>query len=89
MGITIALSLLGIIVDIAEQVVNEAADLLFMPLLQKIGDAGIPGEHKRQIDPIVWATRAHSPGLMQVPPVHITRNVFLPVPRIPQYPLTP
>uniref|UniRef100_A0A8C5M720 Gag-Pol polyprotein n=1 Tax=Leptobrachium leishanense TaxID=445787 RepID=A0A8C5M720_9ANUR len=91
MGVTIALSPEGITINIPDTVKQDATDLLFMPVvaLDEEEDKGIPAEHENQIDPRVWVTGTNSAGHMQVPPIRIKRDYSLPVPRLPQYPLTP
>lgn len=89
MGVTITLSPKGTIVEIPETNLEEAVDILCMPALTSDRESGgIPDTFKTQIDPRVWVTGANAPGCMQVPPVRIKRDTSLPVPRLPQYPLS-
>uniref|UniRef100_A0A8C5MCA8 ribonuclease H n=1 Tax=Leptobrachium leishanense TaxID=445787 RepID=A0A8C5MCA8_9ANUR len=91
MGVTIALTPEGITINIPDLVKHEATDLLFMPAvaLDEEEGKGIPGAQECQIDPRVWVMGTNSAGHMQVPPIRIKRDYYLPVPRLPQYPLTP
>lgn len=89
MGVTIALSPGKTVIDIPHRLKEEATDLLFVPLLVADMEGGIPEEAKQKIDPSLWVTRANTPDLMQVVPVRLNRDPKLPVPRLPQYPLSP
>lgn len=89
MGVTIALSPDKTVIDILHRLKDEATDLLFMPLLVADMEGGIPEEAKQKINSFIWVTGANTPGLMKVAPVWLNRDRILPVPKLPQYPLSP
>lgn len=89
MGVTIALSPDKTVIDIPHRLKDETTDLLFMPLLEIDMEGGIPEEAKQKINPSIWVTGANTPGLMKVAPVRLNRDHTLPVPRLPQYSLSP